>query len=166
MLLNAQQVGEKLGINPATVRQMCDDGRLPAVDVMKRKGSGRHTWRIDDKALTEWLRTERTKPPVPAPAADGYITLEAASQLVGQKKDAIAYLCRTHKLISRMAGRLRMVQRDDVVRHYGPTPAAAPSTDGPGALELLRKMNGVLPQIDARLATLEQKLDELIAAWR
>jgi len=62
-LLNAREVGEWLGLSPATVLDMFEDGRLPGYRIGGRKGGAVRFNREDVQAVLEgW----RCGPAVPA----------------------------------------------------------------------------------------------------
>ena len=62
-MVPVRRAAEVLGLHPDTVRAMCGDGRLPALDV----GTGdRHNWRVSALVLAEIITGERaTTQPIP-----------------------------------------------------------------------------------------------------
>lgn len=46
LLLRVKVAAHILGIDPRTVRKLCEQGRIPAVDVSSAVGNNHHVWRI------------------------------------------------------------------------------------------------------------------------
>jgi excisionase family DNA binding protein len=178
MLLTAKQVAEKLGLSANTVREMCEDGRLPGVNTAG-KDSSRNSWKVDDKALREWRAAQRNghaqtpsaPPTVDAPPA-GYVTYADAAKLAGVTESGISYRVRHGSLQAVKVNGRNYVQaaalRPKQQGHGGAakqTPTAEPRI---GVTDLRTPPSGIMALLQEaldRLDAIGTKVDALHRVW-
>lgn len=67
-VLTPNQVAKSLCVAPGTVYRLIRAGKLPAMDLSLRQGTGRPRYRILPADLAAFLRTRSVLPPAPRPA--------------------------------------------------------------------------------------------------
>lgn len=55
--LDAREAASMLGVDHRTVRRLCEQGKIPAVDVSTKRG--RHVWRIPRDRFERYVEGER-----------------------------------------------------------------------------------------------------------
>jgi transposase len=177
MMLTANQVAEKLGLSAHTIRQMCEDGRLPGVNTAS-KDSSRNSWKIDDKALREWRGAQRSnghaqyEAPVPKAQTvpDGYVTYAEAAVAAGLTESGVSYRVRHGSLPHVKVGGRNYVpaaalQPKQSGKKQTVAPVVKPRVDVTDLRTPTSGITNMLQQIVERLDDLDKKVDALHRVW-
>jgi hypothetical protein len=177
MMLTANQVAEKLGLTANTVRQMCEDGRLPGVNTAS-KDSSRNSWKIDDKALREWRGAQRSnghaRPEAPGPTTqgvpDGYVTYAEAAVAAGLTESGVSYRVRHGSLPHVKVGGRNYVpaaalQPKQSGKKQTLAPVAKPRVDVTDLRTPTTGIMALLQEITNRLDAIDEKVDALHRVW-